>query len=50
MVQMGNFIAQRIHEVVLNGELGFDYSFDRNRDKNIQFKRKYNIDDDKIKR
>lgn len=28
MIPMGNVIAQRLHEIVANGELGFDYTFD----------------------
>ena len=33
MNPMGKIIAQRLHEVVLEGELGFDYTFDQDRDK-----------------
>ena len=49
MIPMGNIIAQRLHEVVLDGELGFDYTFDRERDKNRALRRKYNVNDAKMK-
>ncbi len=40
MIPMGNIIAQRLHEVVLNGELGFNYTFSQERDKNRVLRRK----------
>lgn len=49
MIHMGNIIAQRLHEVVVEGELGIDYIFAGDRDKNIAFRRKYNINDIKMK-
>ena len=49
MIPMGNMIAQRLHEVVLEGELGYDYTFDRERDKNQALRRKYNVNDAKMK-
>lgn len=49
MVPMGNIIAQRLHEVIREGELGIDYTFARDRDKNTALRRKYNVDDAKMK-
>ena len=49
MIPMGNVIAQRLHEIVTNGQLGFDYSFDREREKNKRFRVDYCIDDAKMK-
>lgn len=49
MIPMGNIIAQRLHEVVLEGELGCDYTIDRERDKNRELRRKYCVNDAKIK-
>jgi hypothetical protein len=49
MIPMGDIIAQRLHEVVLEGELGIDYTFDGNRDKNIAFRRTYKVNDTKMK-
>lgn len=49
MIPMGNIIAQRLHEVVLEGELGFDYTFDKERDKNKELRRKYNVNDAKMR-
>ena len=49
MVFMGNIIAQRLHDVVQEGELGYDYTFDRKRDKNQLLRRKYGINDNKMK-
>ena len=49
MIPMGNIIAQRLHEVVLEGELGFDYTFDAERDKNKALRRKYCVNDSKMK-
>lgn len=37
MIPMGNIIAQRLHEVVLEGELGIDYTFAGDRDKILLF-------------
>lgn len=37
MIPMGNVIAQRLHEVVLEGELGVDYTFDGDREKILHF-------------
>lgn len=45
---MGNVIAQKLHEVVQEGELGLDYGFDRNREKNRLLRRNYVITDEKI--
>jgi hypothetical protein len=50
MIPMGNIIAQRLHEVVLEGELGIDYTFDGDRDKNIAFRRTYKVNDTKMKK
>lgn len=49
MIPMGNIIAQRFHEVVLDGELGIDYTFAGNRDKNIALRRNYRVNDAKMK-
>lgn len=49
MAPMGNIIAQRLHEVVVEGNLGIDYTFAGDRDKNIVFRRKYIVNDDKMK-
>lgn len=49
MIPMGNIIAQRLHEVVLEGELGIDYTFDGDRDKNIALRRTYKVNDAKMK-
>lgn len=49
MIPMGNIIAQRLHEVVLKGELGVDYTFAGDRDKNIALRRKYKVNDAKMK-
>lgn len=49
MIPMGNIIAQRLHEVVLEGEFGFDYTFDAERDKNKALRRKYCVNDSKMK-
>ena len=49
MNPMGNIIAQRLHETVANGELGIDYTFDGERDKNIALRRRYVLNDAKIK-
>ena len=49
MIPMGNIIVQRIHEVVLQGELGIDYTFDGERDKNIALRRNYCVNDAKMK-
>ena len=49
MIPMGNIIAQRLHEVVLEGELGVDYTFAGNRDKNRALRRKYRVNDAKMK-
>ena len=49
MIPMGNIIAQRLHEVVLEGELGIDYTFAGDRDKNIALRRKYKVNDAKMK-
>lgn len=49
MLNMGNIIAQKLHEVVLEGELGIDYTFDGERDKNIALRRKYRVNDAKMK-
>ena len=37
---MSKIIAQRLHEVVLDGELGIDYTFAGDRAKNIALRRK----------
>lgn len=49
MIPMGNILAQRLHEVVLEGELGVDYTFAENRDKNVALRRRYNVNDAKMK-
>lgn len=43
MLNMGNIIAQKLHEVVSEGEPGIDYTFDGERDKNIALRRKYRV-------
>ncbi|HHX57228.1 MAG TPA: hypothetical protein GX710_04345 [Clostridiales bacterium] len=48
-MSMGNIIAQRLHEVVLEGEFGYDYTFYGERDKNKALRRKYNVNDAKMK-
>lgn len=50
MIPMGNIIAQRLHDVVQEGELGSDYTFDGERDKNKALRRKYNVNDAKMKK
>ena len=37
MIPMGNIIAQRLHEVVSEGELGVAYTFAGERDKILHF-------------
>ena len=49
MNPMGIIIAQRLHEVVSNGQLGCEYTFDIERDKNIVLRRKYKVDDAKMR-
>lgn len=49
MINLGNIIAQRLHEIVREGELGLDYTFDVDRDKNKALRRKYCVDDDKMR-
>ena len=49
MIPMGNIIAQRLHEVVSEGELGVDYTFAGERDKNIALRRRYKVNDAKMK-
>ena len=46
---MSKIIAQRLHEVVLDGELGIDYTFAEDRAKNIALRRKYKVNDAKMK-
>ena len=45
MISMGKIIAQRLHDVVLDGELGLDYTFDKERDKNQILRTKYVVTD-----
>lgn len=45
MVSMGKIIAQRLHDVVLDGELGLDYTFDKEQDKNQILRTKYVVTD-----
>lgn len=33
MIPMGKIIVQRLHEIVTNGELGYDYTLDLRREK-----------------
>lgn len=33
MIPMGKIIVQRLHEIVTNGELGYDYTLDLRRKK-----------------
>ncbi len=49
MIPMGKVIAQRLHEIVANGELGLDYTFAENRDKNRKLRTEYCVDDAKMK-
>ena len=49
MNPMGKIIAQRLLEVVLEGELGFDYTFDQDRDKNRLLRARYVVNDSKMK-
>lgn len=42
MSPMSKIIAQRLHEVVLDGELGIDYTFAGDRAKNIACKLRLN--------
>lgn len=49
MSLMSKIIAQRLHEVVLDGELGIDYTFAGDRAKNIALRRKYKVNDTKMK-
>lgn len=46
---MGKVIAQRLHEVVENGNLGYEYTFDSNRDKNKKLRRDYFVNEAKMK-
>ena len=49
MIPMSDIIAQRLHEVVSEGELGCDYTFAVERDKNKALRRNYKIKDAKMK-
>ncbi len=48
MIAMGNIIAHRLHEVIEKGELGIDYTFDSQRDKNKRLRRKYSLNDNEM--
>ena len=49
MVQLSDMIAQRLHEIVSTGTLGLDYTFDAEREKNKALRRKYVVDDAKVR-
>ena len=49
MIPMGKIIVQRLHEIVTNGELGYDYTLDLRRDKNRRFRMQYCINDAMMK-
>lgn len=49
MIPMGKIIAQRLHEIVTNGELGYDYTLDLRREKNRRFRMQYCINDAMMK-
>jgi hypothetical protein len=49
MNPMGDMIAQRLHEVVLHGKLGYDYTFATERNKNQALRRKYKVNDAKMR-
>lgn len=46
---MGDIIAQKLHEVVLTGTFGLDYTFAGDREKNKALRRKYVVDDAKVR-
>lgn len=50
MIHMSEIIAQRLHDVVEKGELGLQYTFDSKRDKNKALRRKYIVNDAKMKK
>ena len=49
MSALGDIIAQKLHEIVAEGKIGIDYTFDGSRDKNLALRRKYHINDAKMK-
>lgn len=49
MKTTGDIIAQKLHEVVLNGRLGLHSTFDIERDKNKALRRKYKVNDTKMR-
>ena len=49
MIPMGKIIVQRLHEIVTNGELGYDYTLDLRREKNRRFRMQYCINDAMMK-
>lgn len=48
MIEMGNIIAQRLHDIVKNGTLGIDYTLAGLREKNLKLRRDYFLDDSKM--
>lgn len=41
-------VVKKLHDTVLNGKLGLDYTFDHKRVKNRMLRRRYNVDDQKM--
>lgn len=48
-MQMSEIIAQKLHDVVLKGTFGLDYTFAVEREKNKALRRKYVVDDAKVR-
>ena len=44
-MEIVDLIVGRLHETIRNGEIGLDYTFDCNREKNKSFDREYNLVD-----
>ncbi|MFR8617175.1 MAG: hypothetical protein ACLVFD_05145 [Anaerostipes hadrus] len=42
-MEIVDLIVGRLHETIRNGEIGLDYTFDCNREKNKSFDREYNL-------
>ena len=42
-MEIVDLIVGRLHETIRNGEIGLDYTFDCNREKNKSFDREYNF-------
>ena len=46
-MEIVDLIVGRLHETIRNGEIGLDYTFDCNREKNKSFDREYNLSNTK---